>query len=95
MQFRAKLWRYNGKAVWYFLTLPKGLSAEIKALHGLGGSAWGSLRVNASIGSTQWKTSIFPDSKAGAYLLPVKAAVRRAEGIDDGDSVKVTLGLAG
>jgi hypothetical protein len=29
----------------------------------------------------------------GRYLLPVKVAVRRAEGIDEGDEVSVELGV--
>jgi hypothetical protein len=35
--------------------------------------------------------SIFPDSKAGAYLLPLKAAVRKAEKIAAGDTVHLSL----
>ena len=52
---------------------------------------WGSIRVTTTIGHTIWKTSIFPDSKAGAYLLPVKADVRKKEKIKDGDAVTVKL----
>jgi hypothetical protein len=29
--------------------------------------------------------SIFPDSASGCYVLPVKRAARRAEGLDAGD----------
>ena len=52
------------------------------------------MRVNATIGATTWETSIFPDTKSGSYLLPVKAEVRRREGVEDGDAVTVTLELA-
>ena len=41
--------------------------------------------------STSSATSIFPDSKQGSYVLPVKKAVRTAEGIEDGDDVEVAL----
>jgi hypothetical protein len=47
--------------------------------------------VSAAIGNTTWKTSIFPDSKAGAYLLPVKAEVRKKEKIEAGSSVLVSV----
>ncbi len=47
--------------------------------------------MEAKIGKTNWRTSIFPDSKSGTYLLPVKATVRRVEGIDDGDTVSVLV----
>ena len=45
--------------------------------------------VLARIGATEWKTSLF--AKDGTYVLPVKVAVRRAEGVDEGDLVAVRL----
>jgi hypothetical protein len=56
-------------------------------------SAWGSIRVIATVGRTSWKTSIFPDKKRGAYLLPLKAAVRTKEKIEPGNTVAVTIEL--
>jgi hypothetical protein len=47
--------------------------------------------VEATIGSTTWSTSIFPDSTRGAYVLPVKKAVRRAEDLEEGDDAVVLL----
>jgi len=41
--------------------------------------------------SSTWSTSVFPDASSGSYLLPVKAAVRRTEGIDHGDLVTARL----
>ncbi len=77
--FKAKIWLYEGKAAWYFASLPKGMSAKIKAIFGGMKRGWGSLPVLVTLGKTQWRTSIFPDSKRGAYLLPLKAEVRRQE----------------
>ena len=42
-------------------------------------------------GKTTWKTSIFPDKKSGTYLLPLKADVRRREGIGAGDRITSSL----
>lgn len=90
--FRGKLWLYGGPASWYFVTLPKGLAKEIRMiLGGATGRGWGSVRVSATIGATTWATSIFPDKKAGSFLLPVKAEVRRAEGLEEGAQVSVDL----
>jgi hypothetical protein len=44
-----------------------------------------------TLGKSSWSTSIFPDSKVGRYILPIKKAVRRAEHIDVDDTVEVTL----
>ncbi len=89
--FTAKLWRHGGAAAWHFVTLPVDVSARIKTLAGGMMNAFGSLRVNVSIGKSSWKTSLFLDSKRGAFLLPVKADVRRKAGIGDGDEVDVTV----
>ena len=88
---RAKLWRYPGKAGWCFLTLSKKKAAEIKKKFGVRARGWGSLPVKVTIGDTSWKTSIFPDKRSGSYLLPVKAAVRKKEGIEEGDMVSFEL----
>jgi len=48
--------------------------------------------VRARIGGTEWETSLLP--KDGGYVLPVKVVVRRAEGIDEGDTVTVGLSVA-
>ena len=55
-------------------------------------NGFGSVRVAVTIGSTTWKTSLFP-SKEGAYLLPIKAEVRKKERIAAGDAVPLTFEL--
>ena len=83
--------RWSGESAWYFLALPGGLADEIRARTEHVGFV--SVKVTATIGSSTWSTSVFPDASSGSYLLPVKAAVRRAEGIDDGDVVTARLVL--
>lgn len=88
---QAKVWLYTGFAAWHFLTLPKDKSAMIAGEFAALKRGWGSLRVIVTIGKTSWKTSIFPDKKAGAYLLPLKADVRKKEKIAEGDMVDFLL----
>jgi hypothetical protein len=89
-EFDAQLWLAKADAAWVFLTVPEEISDEIDdAVATKGG--FGSVKVDATIGSTSWSTSLFPDTKAGAYILPVKKAVRTAESVDIGDSVTVLL----
>lgn len=90
---KSKVWLHDGPAAWHFITLSGKLSREISFLAASSRSAWGSIRVVATVGRTCWQTSIFPDSKRGAYLLPLKAAVRMNEGIKSGDTVAVTIEL--
>ncbi|MBI2691169.1 MAG: DUF1905 domain-containing protein [Solirubrobacterales bacterium] len=49
------------------------------------------LAVRTRIGETEWVTSVFFDRKRGTYLLPAKATVRSAEGLDDGDEVQILI----
>jgi hypothetical protein len=49
------------------------------------------VRVEARIGGTIWRTSIFPDAKSRCYVLPVKKAVRKAQRIEAGDDADVTV----
>ena len=90
-EFRAKLWRYSGEAAWHFVTVPKGISDDMRNLSQGLRNAFGSLRVIAKIGKTEWRTSVFADTKAGAFLLPVKADVRKREKLGHGDEEKVSL----
>ena len=93
-RLKGKLWLYTSTGGgWHFITLPKGAAREIRLMLGSGvtGRGWGSIRVKATVGGTTWATSIFPDKKAGSYLLPVKADVRKAEGLGEGAMVAYTL----
>lgn len=91
--FTAKLWIYPGQAAWHFITVPKKESAVIKEKHGKNARGWGSLPVAVAIGGTSWNTSIFPDRRSGTYLLPVKAAVRKKEGLEEGEPVSVKCAI--
>jgi Domain of unknown function (DUF1905) len=84
-------------ASWHFLTLDGEVAEAIHALalmRRLEGGAkrgWGSIKVRATVGDTSWDTSIFPAKEMGGWLLPVKAAVRKAEGLVAGDLVTVEI----
>jgi hypothetical protein len=93
--FTSECWLWHGgKAAWHFITLPQNKSEEIKFfdenMHEKR-RGWGAVRVLATIGNTSWETSIFPHSKISAYILPVKASVRKAEKIAAGNEVEVNL----
>jgi len=89
--FKSKVWVYPGMAGWHFVNLPKKDSREIKKIFGVIAAGWGSLPVVVTVGKTSWKTSIFPDKKSGTYLLPLKAEVRKKEGIKEGDTINFSI----
>lgn len=97
--YTGPLWRWTGGngGSWHFLTINgeagEALSATalMRRLEGLS-RGFGSLKVRATIGESTFATSVFP-SKAEGWMLPVKAAVRKAEALGEGDAVTVVLEL--
>jgi len=88
------LWKSEAKphaAGWMFLTIEGQDAAEIRfaAMGRTGG--FGSIKVTVTIGETRWQTSLFPQRESGALLLPLKAAVRKAEGIGPGLTYVATI----
>lgn len=90
-EFTAEVWEHDGNASWHFVSLPEHIADDIDELHGHNAKGFGSLKVEVTIGATSWSTSIFPDSKRGTYVLPVKKVVRTAEGLADGTPARVHL----
>lgn len=91
-RFEAELWEYSaGQGSWIFLNVPVDESERIRELPRPPKPGFGSIRVSVTIGSSTWQTSVFPDSKSGTYMLPVKKAIRTAEGLEVGDPCRVEL----
>lgn len=91
MEFSGELWFWRGPAPWYFITVPPEGCGELEAVSTVVSYGWGMIPIEARIGATGWATSLFP--KDGRYILPVKADVRKAEGLELGDQVSVWLSL--
>ena len=89
IKFNGKIWYWRGPAPWYFVTVPAEQSRDLKAILGLVTYGWGMIPVDVRIGKTGWKTSMFP--KDGSYIVPVKASIRKAENLEEGDTVTVQL----
>jgi len=94
-EFDSTLWEWTpGQSdSWIFLSLPEGVSDEILDMAAPYTRGFGSLRVEATVGGTVWRTSIFPSSAHKSYSLPVKRAVRAAEGLAVGRPAHVRLHL--
>lgn len=82
-------WEARSDSDWYFVALPPELSDDIRETQTFR-RGFGGVRVDATIGASRWRTSIFPQA-GGVYVLPLKRAVRDAEGIDPGALVRVDL----
>ncbi|GAA1976392.1 DUF1905 domain-containing protein [Terrabacter lapilli] len=88
LEFSGEVWQWRGPAPYYFVTVPED---ESLALHDVAhvSYGWGMIPVTARLGDTEWTTSLWP--KDGGYVVPLKDAVRRAEDVQEGDTVSVGL----
>ena len=89
VEFSGEVFEWRGPAPFYYVAVPAEESADIKEASPMLTYGWGVIPVLVRIGGTEWETSLFP--KDGRYLVPLKDAVRRAEGIDSGDVVAVSF----
>ena len=88
---RTQIWRWKGEGGWHFANLPAKQSAEIKEQFGRTAGGWGSIRVRIRIGNTEWNTSLFPHRKSKSYLFAIKADVRKAERLAEGDRITAQI----
>lgn len=92
IEFDGEVFRWDARddASWYFTAVPPQLGEEIREIP-RPYRGFGSVRVRARVGGSQWQTSIFPDSRSASYVLPLKKSVRDAESLVDGSPVTVRL----
>ncbi len=93
------LWRWKSSksdapAAWFFIKIDGDAAVRIKSSLARR-NGFGSIKVSARIGVTDFQTSLFPANDVQGYLLPVKAAVRKAERLEEGTAVDLTLTLLG
>lgn len=89
MEFSGNIIYWRGPAPWFFVPVPEEQSEEIRDISSLVTYGWGVIPVHVRIGNTEWTTSLFP--KDGVYLVPVKASIRKAEKLEEGDTVTMQL----
>ena len=100
VDFRGSLRRWTGSSngVWFFVDIAGEAACQIadyafmRRLEFGRARGFGSVKVMVRIGESRWSTSVFPNGD-GQWMLPVKASIRRAEDIADGDLVQGELAL--
>ena len=92
IEFNNKILFWRGPAPWFFVAVPGQESRELKEISNLVTYGWGVIPVQVRIGNTEWATSLFP--KDDHYLVPLKASIRKAENLQEGDNVTVQLAIS-
>jgi hypothetical protein len=91
LRFSGEIISWRGPSPFHFVEAPEEPSAAIEAVSDIVSYGWGAIPVRARVGSTEFRTSLFPRDER--YLVPIKDAVRRAEGVGLGDVITVELHL--
>lgn len=87
---RADVIEWRGPSPYFYLPMSGEESADLK-IEAAGLKYWGQVAVQVVIGGTTFTTAVFP--KDGRYLVPLRAAIRKAEGIELGTRVSATVRL--
>ncbi len=92
LEFSGEVWWWRGPSPYHFVSVPPEECAELADVAPLVSYGWGMIPVSGRVGEAAFTTALWP--KDGGYVVPLKDAVRRAEGIELGDVVAVTLRVA-
>ncbi|MEM6894772.1 MAG: DUF1905 domain-containing protein [Bacteroidota bacterium] len=90
-EFTTQLWRHNAPGGWHFVSLPKDFSKEIRKNLHWQEEGWGRMKAFAQIGTVQWETSIWFDTKQDRYILPIKAEIRKKAQLVLDQTIEMTL----
>ena len=89
LEFTGEVWFWKGPSPFHFVTVPDEESAALESVSSRVSYGWGMIPVAGQVGRTRFTTALWP--KDGGYVVPLKDAVRRAEGLELDDTVTVRL----
>ena len=91
LEFSGEVVHWRGPAPHHFVAVPEPEAQRIREVARMATYGWGCIPVEGRLGSTDFTTSLFP--KDGGYLVPLKVAVRRREGVELGDTVRLRIDI--
>lgn len=89
LTFAGEVVEWRGPAPHHFVAVPPDGVEDIAEIAAAVTYGWGCIPATVTVGATSITTSIFP--RHGGYLVPLKVALRRAEGVALGDTVTLTV----
>jgi hypothetical protein len=89
LEFSGEIFEWRGPAPHHFVAVPEPESAALAEISAGVTYGWGMIPVTGVVGRTSFTTSLWP--RDGGYVVPLKVALRRAEGLEVGDVITVRL----
>ncbi|MBC9733250.1 DUF1905 domain-containing protein [Nocardioides marmotae] len=83
------VFEWRGPAPHHFVALPEDDAAVVADVAAAVTYGWGMIPVAVRMGGTRWTTALWP--RDGSYVVPLKLAARRAEGVATGDVVDLVV----
>lgn len=85
VSFSGEVELFPQKGGWHYVAVPERVVVPLEQF-----ADRGLIAVTATIGDTAWDTSLLPKGD-GTHFVALNATVRRAEGIELGDSITVAV----
>ena len=92
LEFEGEIWHWRGPSPYHFVSVPPEECVLLDEVAPMVSYGWGMVPVTVRMGSSEWTTSLWP--RNGGYIVPLKDAVRKPEGLAVGDVVRVRLTVA-
>ena len=92
LDFTATTFEWRGPAPFVFVAVPEPEAGMIASAAQMVTYGWGMVPVTATIGDTQWTTSLGP--RNGGYVVPLKVVVQRAERIELDADICISIVVA-
>lgn len=92
LEVTGEVWEWRGPAPYHFVSVPPELCEDVRDAAEVVSYGWGMVPVTLRLGDTSWTTSLWP--RDGGYVVPLKDAVRAAEGVELGDVVTVLMEIS-
>ena len=90
-EYSTNMWKHDSPGGWYFVSLPKDLSKEIRDNLKWQEEGWGRMKAFAQIGALIWETAIWFDTKADTYILPIKADIRKKSNLKTNQNIDMNI----
>ena len=89
LEFTGEVVEWRGPAPFHFVVVPPDEAQWLQDISQDVTYGWGMIPVTVRVGATDFTTSLWP--RKGAFVVPLKDAVRAAEDVELGDVVTVSL----
>lgn len=91
--FSGKIWKSDSVGGWYFVSLPKEISKEIRENLKWQEEGWGRMKASATVKRFEWDSAIWFDKKLDTYLLPLKAVIRKKASLKLDERITVSISI--